>query len=103
MLGLGLSAAILGIIIATMQEDAFPGWIPMGACVAVASLPLIVLRVAMPEASPALHLAGLIVSALLVTVTISALCEMSVKRAAIAAGIWFGLQIGLSVLIAMIF
>ncbi len=38
MFGLLIGAAILGLIIAAMEENGFPGWLPMIICVLAASL-----------------------------------------------------------------
>ncbi len=93
MLGLLIGAAILGGIIAVMEEGDFPGWIPMIICVLAAVLPAVVLNIVFPE----LHfLVGLAAGALCAAIAISAACGMSFKRAAIAASIYLAINTVLS-------
>ncbi|MCA9066163.1 MAG: hypothetical protein KDA96_24010, partial [Planctomycetaceae bacterium] len=91
MLGILISAGLLGIIIAVMEEGDFPGWGTMTACVFAAILPTGIINAVLP---PAWFLVGPVVGAVAGGFTISALCGMSVKRASIAAGIFLTLQIG---------
>lgn len=89
MLGLILGAGILGIIIAAMEQGEFPGWGKMIVCVLAAVIPAAVVNALVP---PEAFIAGLAVGAGCAAVAISATCGMSVKRAAIAAGIYLAVQ-----------
>lgn len=99
MLGLFLGAAILGVIITVMEDGEFPGWWPLLGCVLIASVPsfAVVISGAVEYALPA-ALAG----AILCCFAIMFLCQMTLKRAAIAAGIYFGVQFCLGLLLAML-
>lgn len=96
MLGLLVGAGILGIIIMVMEEGDFPGWFPMILSVLAATVPAVLINAALP---PELFLVGLFVGAGCAALAISALCGMTVKRAAIAASIYLGIQIVLSMAI----
>ncbi|MFK7822172.1 MAG: hypothetical protein AB8G99_25985 [Planctomycetaceae bacterium] len=100
MLGWLIGAGILGIIIAVMEEGEFPGWFEMIACVLAATIPAAIVNSFLP---PGLFLVGLGVGAFCAGCAISALCGMSVKRACIAAAIYFAVQFGISLLLAMAF
>jgi hypothetical protein len=93
MLGLIIGAAILGIIIAVMEEGEFPGWGKMVICVLAAVIPAAILNAAL---SPDLFFIGLAVGAVCAGAAIMATCGMGVKRAGIAAGIYLGIQIVIS-------
>ena len=101
MLGLLIGAAVLGTIITIMEDGEFPGWWPLLGCVFVSSLPGIILRF---TGAPSLTylLLAILASAVLAWLAIAGLCEMTFKRAAIAAGIYFGLQICLGLALAML-
>jgi ammonia channel protein AmtB len=93
MLGIIIGAAILGIIIAVMEKEEFPGWGNMVICVLAAGIPNLILNYAL---GPDLWFVGLAVGAVCGMVAISATCGMAVKRAAIAMGIYVLVQIALS-------
>jgi hypothetical protein len=93
MLGLIVGAALLGIIIAIMEEGEFPGWFRVIACALATMLPTAIVNAFLPNF---LAFVGAIVGAVVGGFAISALCGMSVKRASIAAGIWLVLIIGIS-------
>ena len=89
MLGIILGAAILGLIIAVMEEGEFPGWGKMIVCVLAAVVPAAIINLLLP---PGLFIIGLAVGAVCAGLAISATCGMSVKRASIAAAIYLGVQ-----------
>lgn len=95
MLGILIAAALLGIIISVMEEGDFPGWGPMIICVLAAIAPAAIINLFLP---PGLGLIGLFLGALSGGFAISATCGMSVKRSCIAASIFFGCQIVLSLI-----
>ena len=94
MLGIILGAAILGIIIAVMEQGEFPGWGKMIICVLAAVIPATIINLLLP---PSLFIIGLAVGAACAGFAISATCGMSVKRASIAAGIYLAIQTVISV------
>lgn len=100
MLGLIIGAGILGIIIAVMEEGEFPGWGKMIICVLAAVIPAIALNAALP---PELFFIGLAVGAVCAAGAIMVTCGMSAKRAAIASGIYLGIQIVLSLAFSAMF
>lgn len=85
MIALLINAAILGGIIAVMEEGDFPGWFSMMVCVLAAVVPAELVNAMIPSY---LFIVGLAVGAVCAGCAISALCGMSVKRASIAAGIY---------------
>ena len=93
MLGLILGAATLGIIIAVMEQDEFPGWGKMIICVLAAVIPAVIINALLP---PNLFIIGLAVGAVCAGLAISATCGMSMKRASIAAGIYLAIQAAIS-------
>lgn len=93
MLGLFIGAAILGIIIAAMEQGDFPGWGTMLICVLAAVIPAALVNAALP---PELFFVGLAVGAICAGFAISATTGMSVKRACIAAGIYLSIQAAIS-------
>lgn len=95
MFGIFIAAGMLGIIIAVMEEGDFPGWGAMIICVFAAIAPAAIINVFLP---PGLSLLGLLVGAAFGGLAISATCGMSVKRSCIAAGIFFAVQIVLSLI-----
>lgn len=100
MLGIIIGAAILGIIIAVMEGDEFPGWGKMVLCVLAAGIPTFILNYVVP---PELFFIPLLVGAGCAMLAIMATCGMSPKRSAIAAGIYFAVQIVVSLIFAAIF
>jgi hypothetical protein len=96
MLGILIGAAVLGVIIAVMEEGDFPGWFPLILCVLAASIPAAIVNALLP---PHLFFVGAAVGTACATVAISALCQMTVQRAFIAASIYFGFQLVLGVLL----
>jgi len=93
MCGLILGAAILGLIIAMMEEGAFPGWIAMVVCVLAATVPAGIVNAVLPTQ---LFFVGLAIGAVCAGFAISAMCGMSVKRATIATAIYLVIQVGIS-------
>ncbi|QDT00493.1 hypothetical protein [Adhaeretor mobilis] len=97
MLGLLISAGVLGLIISLMEEGDFPGWTPMIICVLAALVPSTLINAFIPAG---LFFIGLIVGAVCCGVAISATCGMTVQRACIAAGVFFVFQIALGFALA---
>jgi hypothetical protein len=91
--GLIIGAAILGIIIAVMEGGEFPGWGNMVICVLAAGIPSFLVSLVVPEN---LWILPLLVGAACAMVAISATCGMGLKRAAIASGIYFAVQLAIS-------
>ena len=87
--GLFVGAAMLGIIIALMEQSAFPGWGIMILCVLAAVIPAAIINALLP---PGWFIVGLAVGALCAGFAIAGTCGMGVKRACIAAGIWLTIQ-----------
>ena len=100
MLGLLFGAAILGIVIAVMERDEFPGWVNLVLCVLAAGIPALIVNLLLPSF---LFFIGLAVGALCGGVAISYLCAMSFKRASIAAGIYLAIQTAISVVFYLMF
>ncbi|MDA1014596.1 MAG: hypothetical protein O3A00_09115 [Planctomycetota bacterium] len=93
MLGLIIiGAGILGIIIATMETDEFPGWDVMIICVLAAVIPAATVNAFLPDEY---FLVGLLVGAACAGLVISATFGMSVKRASIATGICLAIQVAI--------
>jgi hypothetical protein len=99
MLGILIGSAILGIIIAVMEQDEFPGWGKMILCVLAAGIPALIINMLLP---PILFFIGLAAGAVCGGIAISALCGMSVKRASIAAGIYLGIQAAISLVFYLV-
>jgi hypothetical protein len=89
MLGIVIGAAILGSIIAVMEQGDFPGWGRMIICVLAALVPAFILNLLLP---PGWFIVGLAVGAVCAGVAISATCGMSLQRSSIAAGIYLAIQ-----------
>ena len=100
MLGILMGAAILGIIIAVMEQGEFPGWGNMALCVLAAGVPAMIVNFLLP---PFLFFVGLAVGALCAGVAISYLCGMSFRRASMAAGIYLGIQTAISFVFYLMF
>jgi hypothetical protein len=100
MLGILFGAAILGIIIAVMEQERFPGWGNMVGCVLVPSITAFFINLFLP---PFLFFIGSAVGALCAIVAISYLCQMSVIRASIAAGIYWAIQTAISFALYLMF
>jgi hypothetical protein len=100
MLGLIIGAAILGIIIAAMEEGEFPGWGPMILCVLAAVIPNLILGAVLP---PDLWFVGTLVGALCVAGAIMLTCGMGFKRACIASGIYLVVQVVIGLIFAAAF
>ena len=99
MLGIIIGAAILGIIIAVMEGGEFPGWGKMVVCVLAAGIPQAILNIVLP---PEVFFVGILVGAACAMFAIMATCGMGPKRAGIAAGVYFAIQLVLSfALVAM--
>jgi hypothetical protein len=88
-LGIIIGAAILGIIIAVMEQGEFPGWGKMVICVLAAGIPQLILNSVLP---PELFFVGVLAGAVCAMFAIMATCGMGPKRAGIAAGIYFAIQ-----------
>jgi hypothetical protein len=84
-----VAAAILGIVIALMEQAAFPGWGKTIVCVLAAIIPTAVINAFLPAE---FFFVGLAVGALCAGLVISAVCGMSVKRAILAAAIYLAIQ-----------
>lgn len=97
MLGLFMGAAILGIIIAVMEQDEFPGWGKMIICVLAAVVPEVILNNMLPSE---LFLIGLAGGAVCAAGAIMATCGMELKRACIASGIYLAIQVVLTLAVA---
>ncbi|HWE40021.1 MAG TPA: hypothetical protein VG406_25950 [Isosphaeraceae bacterium] len=93
MIGLLVGAGILGLIVAGMEQDEFPGWGNMILAVLAAIVPAALINALLP---PGLFFIGLAVGAVCAGFAISATCGMTVKRASIAAGIYLGIQVAIS-------
>ena len=89
MIGLIVGAGILGVIIAVMEQDEFPGWGKMVLCVLAAAIPAAIINALLPAG---LFIIGLAVGAVCAGFAISALTGMSVKRASIAGAIYLSIQ-----------
>jgi hypothetical protein len=95
-IGLVISAGILGLVVAVMEEGEFPGWGAMIACVLAAVIPSGIINSFLP---PEFFMVGLAAGAVCAGFAISALCGMTVKRATIAAGIYLVIQTVFSLLL----
>jgi hypothetical protein len=93
MLGIIVGAALLGIIIAVMEREEFPGWGKMVLCVLAAGIPAAIVNAFLP---PGLFFIGTLVGAACACLAIMYTCGMAFPRAAIAAGIYFALQMAIS-------
>jgi hypothetical protein len=93
MFGIIFGAAILGIIIAVMEQGEFPGWGKMIICVLAAVIPALIVNALLPAS---LFIVGLAVGSVCAGFSISATCGMSVKRASIAAAIYLAIQAAIS-------
>jgi hypothetical protein len=85
-----VDAAIIGLIIAVMEQEEFPGWGPMlGAALLIA-----VAGSAAEHALPGIPgiLASCVAAGLVGAVVISWLCGMSFRRAAIATSIYLTIK-----------
>ena len=108
MLMLVVDAAVLGLIIMVMEQDDFPGWIRAVVCALATSLVtsfataglLAALEPSLSSGMAAVVslLLGALAGAGIGAVAISALCGMTIQRAALAAGIFLGYRIALSFL-----
>ncbi len=90
MLMLFFDAAIIGFIIAVMEQDEFPGWWPMIGSALFISLAGFAAESALPGI-PGI-IAGCVVAGLAGGVIISWACGMSFQRAAIAAGVFLTIK-----------
>lgn len=98
-LGLLFDAAIIGIVIAVMEKGEFPGWGPMIGCVFVIG----VVSNGVAHFLPGLlALFGLVAGAAVGALMISWLCEMSLRRSAIASGIYLGVRLVLTLGVMLI-
>lgn len=97
MLGVILGAAVLWLIIFTMEGETLD-WFPIICCLLATIIPTAIVNSMVP---PALFFVGPIVGALVGGVAISAMCGMTFKRAAIAAGGYLMFQIAFEVIIML--
>ncbi len=74
MLGILISAGVLGLIITLMEEGEFPGWVPMTLCVLAALIPIVIFNAVLPG----LFFIGPLVGAICWGCAISATCGMTV-------------------------
>lgn len=88
-----IGAAILGGVIAVLQESEFPGWTEMVICVLAALVPSFLLGFVLPGS---LALLAPIAGAICAAVAISATCGMTVGRSALAAGLWLATVIAIN-------
>ncbi|MCH8047627.1 MAG: hypothetical protein IID44_28370 [Planctomycetes bacterium] len=95
-----ISAAMLGMIIAAMEEGDFPGWGVMIICVLATVIPMAIIDMLLPAS---LFFVGPLVGAICGGFAISATCSMSVKRASIAAGLFLVCQIANSLMFPLLF
>jgi hypothetical protein len=102
MLSLIIGAGVLGIIIAVMEQGEFPGWGKMVICALAASVPTFILTKVLPPEIPFLILSTL-VGAICATVAIMFTTGMPIKRAAIASGIYFVIQMAIGIGFVMAF
>ena len=86
--------AVLMVIVRVMEEDDFDWW-RVGGCALLMSIVMGVVGSVLPGAWALL---GYVAAAAVGALAISAVCGMAVKRAAIAAGIFLGYKIALSLL-----
>ncbi|HVJ87540.1 MAG TPA: hypothetical protein VM452_17910 [Caulifigura sp.] len=96
MLGVLIGAAVLGVIIAVMEDGDFPGWFPLIMCVLAGSIPAGIVNAMLP---PGLFFVGALAGALCATVAISYFCQMTVWRAFVASQIYFAFQLALGLLL----
>ncbi len=85
MLGLFLSALILGVVISVMEGE-FPPFGSLILCVLAAIVPVVICAILLPES---FFWVGSILGAICAGMAISAITGMPVKRATIAAIIFF--------------
>ena len=100
MLGILFGAAILGIIIAVMEQERFPGWGRMIGCVLAPSITAFFINLLLPKQ---LFFIGSAVGALSAVVVISYLCDMSLGRAGIAASIYWAILTAISLACYLMF
>ena len=93
--GLFISAAILGGIISIMERESFPGWGPMIVCVLAGAIPQNIINYPLPGY---LFIVGLLVGAACAGCAISYMVGMTLKRAMIAASIYFAIELLISLL-----
>jgi len=92
-IGLLINAAILGAIIAVMERESFPGWGPMILCVLAGSIPAGIINLFLPDF---LLFIGMAVGAVCAGCAISYMVGMTLKRATIAASIYYGIGLLIS-------
>lgn len=94
-----VDAAVLGLIIAAMEEGDFPDWWRVIVCALGTAVATVGIQVALvPIAGTLGAWVSLFFGALVGGLLISALCSMSVKRASIAAGIYLGFKVVVSLI-----
>ena len=95
MVGLVVSAAILGIIIAVLERDEFPGWGMMLFCVVVATVPQVFVNALLPPGW--WSLLGVAIGAVGVGFALVLLCDLRPPRAAAAVAIYLAIEVALGV------
>ncbi len=104
MLWIFVDAAVLGIVIAAMEEGDFPDWWKVIVCALGTALATLGIQAALvPVAGMLGAWVSLFFGALVGGLLISALCSMSVKRASIAAAIFLGYKVVISLLFFQMF
>lgn len=77
-----ISAGILGLIIAALDDGEFPGWVPMAICVLATVFPSALVSAFVPGL---LFVIPLAVGAACGGIAISATCGLSLQRSSLAA------------------
>ena len=95
MFGILIDAAVIGIIVAAMESNEFPGWLPTIGCAVVIGVSTTLLINVLPGLWALLGIVG---GAVIGAGVISAFCGMSVKRAGIVATIYFVYKVAISFL-----
>jgi|ERR1043166_3265779 hypothetical protein len=88
-----ISAAVLGAIISIMERESFPGWGPMIICVLAGAVPQAIINAILPDF---LFFIGLVIGAVCAGCAISYMVGMTLKRAMIAAAIYFAVMFAIS-------
>ncbi len=102
MCGILMGAAILGIIVAVMEQGEFPGWWNMILCVLASVGTEFFLDAALPDELVYILgtvLAGAVVAAL----ALWGIVKMTFVRALIASGIYLAIKIAIAVVFVLVF
>jgi len=95
--GLVFDAAIIGLVIVVMEKGEFPGWGPMIGVVIAIWVSSNAAALLLPDA---LSLLSLVVGAGVGALLINWACHLSLRRSAIAAGIYLGIRLAISFIMA---